>query len=58
MSDAQAKRDFAALHIALARRALGIPVELPDVDGPIPLFDESDELDAAITRHPAGGDAA
>jgi hypothetical protein len=54
MSDPVAKSDYARLHLALARRALGIPVEVPDVD------DQADEqqLDAAVDRQPTGGDAA
>jgi hypothetical protein len=55
MSDHVAKRDFAALHIALARRALGQPVEVPEVDGPVPLFDDDQALADAVDRHPSNG---
>ena len=55
MTDPTAKRDYAAVHLALARRALGQDVDVPDLDGPVALFDD---LDAAVDRHPAGGGAA
>jgi hypothetical protein len=47
MSDPVAKRDLAALHIALGRRALGIPADIPELDGPIPLFDSDSDSDTA-----------
>jgi hypothetical protein len=54
-----AKADFARLHIALARRALGRPVDIPQIDGPVPMFDvDADELAESADRHPSGGDAA
>jgi len=51
MSDAVAKSDFAKLHLALARRALGIPVEVPELDGQRSMLDESDE--PAVVQRPA-----
>ena len=38
----------------------GQDVDVPDLDGPVALFDDDqlEDLDAAINRHPAGGDAA
>lgn len=49
-----AKADFMALHLALARRALGHNVTVPDpADHPTQLFATGDELDDAVDRHPA-----
>lgn len=50
MSDQPAKKDFAKVHLALARRALGLVVDVPELDD-----DQADqlELDQAIARHPA-----
>lgn len=54
MSDPVAKADFARLHLALARRALGIPGEVPELDGPVALFDDDGQAVAeAVARHPA-----
>jgi hypothetical protein len=55
MSDHLAKPDYARVHLALARRALGTVVEVPEVDD-----DQAAqlELDAAIERHPASGETA
>jgi hypothetical protein len=55
MSDQVAKKDFARLHIALARRALHINVEVPEVDGPVALFDDAEGLAEAVDRHPSNG---
>jgi hypothetical protein len=54
MSDHVAKPDYARVHLALARRALGIPVEVPELDD-----DQAAqlELDDAVARHPAGDSA-
>jgi hypothetical protein len=39
---------------ALSRRALGIPVDVPDTDDPAPLFDpDAEGLADAVDRHPA-----
>lgn len=54
MSDRPAKRDYAHLHLALARRALGLTVKLPDLDGPVPMFDDDNQaIEEAKARHPA-----
>jgi hypothetical protein len=56
--DREAKIDYALLHIALARRKLGLTVDLSAYDGdddePATLF-ALDELDDAVGRHPANG---
>jgi hypothetical protein len=54
ISDKPAKRDYAKLHLALARRSLGQAVEVPDLDGPLELFDDDLEgLEASVADHPA-----
>lgn len=50
MSDPIARKDFARLHLALARRNLGIVVDVPDLDDD---HAAQLELDQAIARHPA-----
>jgi hypothetical protein len=57
MSDHLAKPDYARVHLALARRALGIPVEVPELDGPVALFDEQ-AVDDAAGRHPSSDGGA
>jgi hypothetical protein len=53
MSDRPAKKDFAHLHIALARWKLAHPgQDAPDDDQAAEL-----ELDQAVDRHPASGSA-
>jgi hypothetical protein len=52
MSDRVARDDYARVHLALARRALGIPAELPDLDDDQAAALQL-ELDAAAERHPA-----
>jgi hypothetical protein len=47
MSDPVAKSDYARLHLALARRALGIPVEVPELDGPVAMFDDDQAVEDA-----------
>ncbi|HSS10631.1 MAG TPA: hypothetical protein VLL25_12150 [Acidimicrobiales bacterium] len=42
-AEPEAKRDFAALHIALARRALGQEVEIPEVAGQLDLVEEDED---------------
>jgi hypothetical protein len=53
-----ARPDFAKLHIALIRRErFGMDVTLPEVDGPVALFDDDGQaVDDAIARHPARPD--
>jgi hypothetical protein len=51
MSDPIAKRDIAALHIAAGRRALGIPADIPELDGPVPLFDSDGDADTATATN-------
>jgi hypothetical protein len=56
MTDPVAKRDFSKVQIALIRRQhFGADVEVPELDGPVPLFDDDDDLADALNRHPANG---
>ena len=50
-----AKPDYARVQIALIRRErFGQNVEVPELDGPLELFDDDLEgLDAAVADHPA-----
>jgi hypothetical protein len=52
-----AKPDYARVQIALIRRErFGQDVEVPDLDGPVELFDDDLEaLEAAVADHPARG---
>jgi hypothetical protein len=56
MSDQPAKKDFAKVHLALARWRLAHPNEPAPDDEVTKLFDD-DEVGAATERHPAGGSA-
>lgn len=54
-SDPVAKPDYAKLHIALIRRQhFGMDVEVPELDGPVALFDDDQDLEDATGRHPSG----
>ena len=54
MSDHLAKPDYVKVHLALARRALGLVVDVPDLDGPVAMLDADDQaIDDAKARHPA-----